>query len=316
MYQAGKTSIPEGLGALALEGEGVRALVIPERGAQLYSLTAFGREWLDASQGILPQDKIRCGAPILFPTPNRMTNATYTFQGRTYHQTVNGVPRILHGLAYDAPFVLDELCADSTGAWCTLHTDFVPGAPGYQAYPFDSRLTVTWKITQQGVTLSYKVENLGTGDMPFGFAWHPYFTKDGAGEVVITAGVDCFYQATACYPTGGLLSVEDYPTMDLRGGRKVSELRLDEDYFGVTPDTVVRADYVDLGIGMQFFCTAEFTHLVVFTPPKKPFFCIENQTCSTDAINLHAYGNPHTGLMILPAGGVHSGSCGITLSRL
>jgi aldose 1-epimerase len=34
----------------------------------------------------------------------------------------------------------------------------------------------------------------------------------------------------------------------------------------------------------------DFTHVVVYTPAARPFFCIENQTCSTDAHNLHARG--------------------------
>jgi aldose 1-epimerase len=34
----------------------------------------------------------------------------------------------------------------------------------------------------------------------------------------------------------------------------------------------------------------ECTHMVIYTPQGSPFFCLENQTCSTDAINLHHQG--------------------------
>ena len=30
--------------------------------------------------------------------------------------------------------------------------------------------------------------------------------------------------------------------------------------------------------------------MVVYTPPGRPFFCMENQTCSTDAHNLYSKG--------------------------
>jgi aldose 1-epimerase len=29
---------------------------------------------------------------------------------------------------------------------------------------------------------------------------------------------------------------------------------------------------------------------VVYTPPERPFFCVENQSCSTDAHNLYSQG--------------------------
>jgi aldose 1-epimerase len=33
-----------------------------------------------------------------------------------------------------------------------------------------------------------------------------------------------------------------------------------------------------------------FKHMVVYTPSKRDFFCLENQTCSTDAHNLYEKG--------------------------
>ena len=46
-----------------------------------------------------------------------------------------------------------------------------------------------------------------------------------------------------------------------------------------------------------------FRNAVVFTPKNKPGFCIEPQTCATNAINLHAQGLiDESGLLTLPAG--------------
>ena len=39
---------------------------------------------------------------------------------------------------------------------------------------------------------------------------------------------------------------------------------------------------------LQISGSEDFTHAVIYTPPDgSPFFCVEHQTCSTDAINFH-----------------------------
>jgi len=48
--------------------------------------------------------------------------------------------------------------------------------------------------------------------------------------------------------------------------------------------------YDILGVKLTLTASAFFTHAVVYTPPSRPFFCVENQSCSTDAHNLHAQG--------------------------
>ncbi len=52
-------------------------------------------------------------------------------------------------------------------------------------------------------------------------------------------------------------------------------------------------EYRKQAIKLRILASEEFTHLVIYTPPPEedaPFFCLENQTCSTDAINLHKRG--------------------------
>ena len=55
------------------------------------------------------------------------------------------------------------------------------------------------------------------------------------------------------------------------------------------------------GLRVELSGSSELTHLVVFTPPDRPFFCIENQTSSTDAHNLWAQGKKKVShLLIVP----------------
>ena len=55
--------------------------------------------------------------------------------------------------------------------------------------------------------------------------------------------------------------------------------------------------------------SADFTHLVAYTPPGENFFCIENQTCSTDAHNLNERGFVReSGLKTVAPGATRGGS--------
>ena len=89
-------------------------------------------------------------------------------------------------------------------------------------------------------------------------------------------------------PTGKLEPVEGtgWSLLELR---PVSELRLDDVYYGATPESMVRVIYSSIGLQIQQKASSDFTHVVVYTPDRD-YFCIENQTCSTDAHNLYSRG--------------------------
>jgi aldose 1-epimerase len=72
--------------------------------------------------------------------------------------------------------------------------------------------------------------------------------------------------------------------------RPLSDLALDDVFWGMTPDAPPGYRSEDAGIRVDLPASEHFTHMVIYTPKGQPFFCMENQTCSTDAHNLHAKG--------------------------
>jgi aldose 1-epimerase len=96
-------------------------------------------------------------------------------------------------------------------------------------------------------------------------------------------------EAEECLPTGKLLPVSG-TAHDLRRSTALTGLALDDVYFGMFPGKAAAFELRDRGLRVTLSGSAAFTHLVIYTPPGRPFFCIENQTSSTDAHNLDQAG--------------------------
>ena len=167
----------------------------------------------------------------------------------------------------------------------------------YDGYPFESRLSLTYVLRKSGVSISYTVQNHGTHDLPFGFALHPYFsTLSGKDNTLVTVPVNAVMEADiTLLPTGRILPLDGimYKMFDLRQPVPIAHLKLDHVYTDVHKNGRAIIDYKEQAMQLCISASDDFTHTVVFTPPPEvdgPFFCIEHQTCSTDALNLHAQG--------------------------
>ena len=73
-------------------------------------------------------------------------------------------------------------------------------------------------------------------------------------------------------------------------------------------DKKVMIDYRTIGLKLYMASSDDFTHMQVYTPKGRKFFCVEKQTCSTDAHNLYAKGyEKEAHLLVVEAGKEHDG---------
>lgn len=82
-----------------------------------------------------------------------------------------------------------------------------------------------------------------------------------------------------------------YAMFDLREPVPIANLKLDHIYTGLHKNGTAVIEYRKQAMRLRITASEAFTHVVIYTPPSEadgPFFCLENQTCSTDAINLHS----------------------------
>ena len=274
------------------------AKIAPELGSNLFSYRAGEYELIYCDRELLKQGDFT-GSPVLWPFPNRVRDKKYSYGGHEY--SLADVPRaphdpmLIHGLVYDRAWQFQEPLVKADRAEVTTSIDISPASPYYAAYPFTSRLSLTYSLTNQGISVSYTVQNKGPHSLPFGFALHPYFVQlSGKNDTTVSIPAETVMEADkTLLPTERLFDVNQimYAMFDLREPRPIGMLRLDHVYTDLKPEESAIITYRKQQMHLSVSATTDFTHMVIYTPPNDdPFFCLENQTCSTDAINLHARG--------------------------
>jgi aldose 1-epimerase len=273
----------------------------PEIGSNLISLKVGGTEYL-CDYGATPRGNRILGTPILYPTPDRVRNATFTFDGRTFTLEPNAGSEFIHGLVREVPWIYDPPVATPDGIAATTRVTFEQGKPYYDRFPIRNTLELTYTLRPNGMRLDFTVHNEDARQrLPFGLGIHPYFRIVGPRESVriqVPARKWQEVTRTDLLPTGRLLDMEDGPA-DLRTPTSLGTLDLDDVFWGLRPETPQVIFYDHIGKKMTLTASEFFTHSAVYTPLGRPFFCVENQSCSTDAHNLYAQGGQEVAHLVI-----------------
>lgn len=274
--------------------------IAPELGSNMFRFQAGKYDLIYCEPGLLKQRDFT-GNFVLWPFPNRVRDKQYVYQGRVYSlkrvKRPQGNDVLIHGLVFDRSWQYEKPTVGEDAVSVKTSVDITSEPPFYEAYPFESRLSLTYTLIGNAVTIAYTVQNNGSKDMPFGFALHPYFsTLSGKDSTFVSIPADYVMEADdELLPTGRLLDVRGimYAMFDLREPVAIAHLKLDHVYTGLHKDESAVIEYRKQQMRLRVSASADFTHMVIYTPPPQesgPYFCLENQTCATDAINLHRQG--------------------------
>ncbi len=220
------------------------------------------------------------GIPVLFPTPNRVKDNHFLFEGNHY-------PGIMHGQARFERFEITERSPNS----CTGVLRNSVGSEMHKSFPFLFELIVEIVLGESGITWNFAIENRDTKNLPFGIAIHPYIKKQGLTKIVCTAEY-AMHNDENQLPDGNL-----EPSV-LASVTNVDALNLDTVFYS-DKESVTTKLYTGKEI-YTFSGTDEFHHTVIYTPKGESFVCIEPQSCSTDCMNLFTKGfEKISGLQVL-----------------
>jgi aldose 1-epimerase len=289
--------ITEGIEVIVLRHEdpkepsrSLEARIAPGQGGNLFSLKIGDDELLVPPPSLAELALSPAGTPVLFPMPNRVRDAAFVFEGRRFEFPPNSEANFIHGLVRRRPWQSEAPAVGKTSASARVWIDWNAEQPEFARFPLEHRLTLTFTLSSGGLEIAYAVENRGQSRLPFGFGLHPWFRVPGQrGDVFLTVPAAKRMEAEARLPTGKLLPVQKTP-FDLRQPTSLEALDLDDVFTNLTPGALPAFEWRDRGVRVTLGGSRDFTHLVVYTPLGRPTFCIENQTSSTDAHNLHQRG--------------------------
>ena len=279
-----------------LQNESMEVFVNPADGMNIYQIDWEGRHMIDWEEARY-QRKATYGVPVLYPTPNRSENLKIQAYGKQYDAR-------MHGLVKNLPFQVKTAETDGQAALVTGVLEWNEEQPDFAMFPFPSTLSITVKALPDEVVWSYQVDNRGEGELSYGIAIHPYFSKREQEVKISVPAASVMEMTEEKIPTGKLIPAgETVP--DLRTPVLVDGLSLDHVYTDCPAGAYAEIFYKDCKVKLE--ATEEFGHIVVFTPDA-PFFGVENQSCSTDCFNLFAKGYAReSGLQAVHAGQKKSG---------
>jgi aldose 1-epimerase len=278
---------------------------IVEVGAGLRRYTRAG---VDVTCGY-PEDVLppKCCGATLVPWPNRLRAGRYPFGGTTQQLALTepAAGNAIHGLGRWARW---SAVRQDTSA-VTLGLDIVPQT----GWPFEVRVEVTYALGADGLTVTTLARNTGTGSAPFGAGFHPYLSTHGAPldstHVTVPAATRLVLDDKQI-PIGA--EPVDGTAHDLRAGRELGALRMDDGFTGLTvANGRGEAEVRSSAGGARLWFDETFGYLQVFTVPEFPgsgaaAVAIEPMTCAPDAFN------SGDGLIVLEPAGTWTGSWGLT----
>ncbi|HEX7173149.1 MAG TPA: hypothetical protein VF365_11135 [Candidatus Limnocylindria bacterium] len=267
---------------LVLEGDDLEVVVLPEHGARIHRIRAFGVDLLRTPDGVAlhASDPFFWGAYVMAPWCNRIIPGPVQVAGRT----VDLVPNFpdgsaIHGLVAARPWELD-----GGGA---LH---VAGEGDGWPWAFEVSLTAT--VAARTLTLAYALSNRSDEPMPAGLGLHPWFRRPL--EVRVPAGL--VYPANSGSPA---VPEPVHDTFDLRSAGAPPP-GLDATFAAVEPP-VIELAWPEAGVRVTLDAATSGGPLVALaTPPDIPAVAVEPQTHGPDGLRRLLHGEPDALRMLEP----------------
>ena len=211
---------------------------------------------------------------ILFPFANRINEGQFNFNGSNYNLQCNEkqLNNAIHGLVYNKAFLVDELKKFENHAEIKLYYEELNPPTGY---PFKFRVELTYKLTNEFLSLKINVINLDDKKLPFTVGWHPYFKSVDLDKSKIQ--FDCI-KKIKCNKNNIALGFEPFNSKMPLSLRK---RRFDDAFVLENPDVKFFTPEYDLVLKSS----EKESFLQLYTPMNTNAIAIEPMTGVSDSFN-------------------------------
>lgn len=160
---------------------------------------------------------------VLIPWPNRVKDGRWQHRGETLQLAITEPKyhNAIHGLLVSTPYRL----VDHGPSFVELAAPVVPQT----GYPFHLETSVRYELQADGLRVVHRVVNVGADEAPVAVGTHPFLAIGDVPtdelEITVDAAVHIEVDERL-NPTGQ--SPVDATDWDLRGGRRIGDLELDD----------------------------------------------------------------------------------------
>ncbi len=246
---------------------------------------AFTETWDDS--GVPPMG---CGI-VLAPWPNRVADGQWTYQGALQKLDITDLSNghAIHGLLRNTAY--QPVAVDDGSV--TLAASIYP----QHGYPFTLDTQVSYALSDEGLSVTHQLTNVGAQAAPFGVGAHPYLRvgERPVGELVITVSGSEYARTNERLIPVAVEPVDGTP-LDLRSGVQLDRLDADVAVTGFAAAAGIvehRLDAPD-GTGLVLWADQVFRWAQVYAPsnfpgPGRPnqrkAVAVEPMTCGVNALN-------------------------------
>lgn len=228
----------------------------------------------------------------LFPFPNRLEKGSYSYLSTDYTLPANFCwsEHAIHGLLYNQPFEIISTQATQESATVSLRFSTQSLHSGY---PFAFQINITYMIDlHAALSCITTVTNLDKRPLPFGDAWHPYFSLGCSLE-------DTLLTMPACKK---LQQKDDLPNghsqvfTEFIKPSSLSQHNLNDCFeFDTTEPIELLLERADHSAKLKYNQDPSYRFMQLYMPPSESSLAIEPMTCPANSLN------NHIGLLLLPS---------------
>lgn len=201
----------------------------------------------------------------LVPYSNRLGYRRFRWKGHDYTTQANfsDSPHSVHGVGWMRPWQVSSHSAIDLALRLEHRAD--------AHWPFDFEATQFFSLTPQSFVAQLVITNTGDVVQPVGLGWHPYFPKRARSRLHIECSdrwdCDAAHLPVRKVAQSGIDS-------------DVSHLAFDHGFDGWTGPARIRDEKFSLQL------RSSLSHLVVYTPQDKDYFCVEPVSHVGNAIHM------------------------------
>jgi aldose 1-epimerase len=258
------TSTPDA--GIELRAGSLRLALRPDLGGSIAGLWRDDLPVLRSTEPALLASSRAAGCYPLAPYSNRLGWRRFRWHGRDHTTAPNfdDNPHSVHGMAWQRAWQV----AAHDPARAELALAHTPDAD----WPFAFTLRQRFVLTPLSLEVTLVATNTHDADAPMGLGWHPYFAKRSRSR--LHAEVDARWEADAA------TQLPTRRTAQAGIDGDVAHLAYNHCFDGWQGAARIRDEKLSLKLA------SSLSHLVVYTPADKPYYCVEPVSHVSNAIHM------------------------------